>query len=77
MVEVLPADTLPGLPREVAGRETLSEQVVGILREVLEGPALCEAAKVRLRRLLVTHRGQPERALLEHLHEMGVESPAP
>ncbi|MCH6469218.1 hypothetical protein [Sinomonas terrae] len=77
MVEVLLADALPELPREEADRETLSEQVVGILREVLEGPALCEAAKVRLRRLLVTHRGHPERALLEHLREMGVEPPAP
>ena len=76
MAEVLSADTVPGPLLSEADRETLGEQVVGILRDLLEGPGLCEAAKARLRRLLVKHRGRPERALLEHLREMGVEPPA-
>ncbi|WP_138442111.1 hypothetical protein [Sinomonas susongensis] len=75
MVEVLAAEMMPGPLLLQEDRETLGEQVVGILRELLEGPALCEAAKVRLRRTLVKHRGHPERALLEHLRSMGVEPP--
>ena len=50
--------------------ETLSEQVLGILRETLDAPRLAEAAKENLRLLILKHPGNPERALLEHLRQI-------
>ncbi|WP_138417954.1 hypothetical protein [Sinomonas gamaensis] len=73
MAEMLAATDWAEHVDELAPGDSLGDQVVGILREVLEGPGLCEASKVRLRRLLIKHRGHPERALLEHFREMGVQ----
>ena len=50
--------------------ETLGDQVLGILLEVLEGPGMAEEAKDRLRLRIAEYREHPERALLEHLREV-------
>jgi hypothetical protein len=76
MAEIVVAEDFTERAEALAPGETLADQVIGILREVLETPGLCEASKVRLRRLLVKHRGHPERALLEHLRGLGVQPPA-
>lgn len=52
-------------PREDAN--ILTRQVLGILREVLEDPGLCDESKASLRQLVHLHRDHPERALYEHL----------
>ena len=73
MAEMVMAERVEEHAEALAPGDTLADQVIGILREVLETPGLCESAKVRLRRLLVKHRGHPERALLEHLRDLGVQ----
>lgn len=67
MAEIMAAGAMAALTEPYAGEETLAGQVLGILLEVLEGPGLDQESKDRLRRLIDTHEGHPERALLEHL----------
>ncbi|WP_415853657.1 hypothetical protein [Sinomonas sp. G460-2] len=67
MVEIMAAGAMAGPADPWAGEDTLAAQVLGILREVLDEPRLCEESKDNLRRLLVLHKGHPEQALYEHL----------
>lgn len=64
-----PAGPGTGRGGEGAG-ETLGDQVLGILLELLEAPGMSEEAKAGLRLRVAEHREHPERALLEHLREL-------
>ena len=68
MTEIFTAAGAMGEPARLRqGEDSLAGQVLGILREVLEEPGLCEESEASLRRLVDLHRAHPERALYEHL----------
>ncbi|HKU12133.1 MAG TPA: hypothetical protein VJQ61_13040 [Sinomonas sp.] len=70
MAEIGTAEA-PGNPAQAPSiNETVDIQARWILRHVLDTPGLGEQSKERLRELVATYEGHPERALLEHLREM-------